>query len=286
MRADKRGFQLALLLCLWTCSPGEASNPFLYQSWDVLVPLHEVNSSFHDKSPFLSFDGRTLYFSREYEEGGYFARIFQATRPTLSSPFGAVKEITSLSDSSGHVTCPWVSADNLRMYYYSTAGMTRLLRMSQRGTASGPWRQGTYVSELNALGSVANPTLTEDELTIVFSGYRLDGGRGEWDLWMATRPSRSSRFGDVTNLRMLNTGFSDMHPSITPDGLVLYFASDRNGRFQIFRAYRDSREHRLGRQGGRLPLHRCGEPGRQGGQLPLGCGGHRAAAPGRRSRRS
>jgi len=247
MRAEKRDFRWALLLCLWMCSPGKTSNSLSYPPWEALAPLSEVNSSFHDKSPFLSFDGRTLYFSREYEAGGYFARMFQATRPSLSCPFGVVTEIASLTDSRGHVTCPWVSADNLRMYYYSTSGMTRWLRMSQRGTADAPWPPGAYVSELNALGSVANPTLTEDELTIVFSGYWLSGGRGEWDLWMATRPNRYSRFGNVKNLWMLNTVSSDMHPSITPDGLTLYFASNRNDRFQIFRACRDSRDSQFGR---------------------------------------
>ena len=33
--------------------------------WTEPVPMTEVNSKYDDKSPFLSFDGLTLYFSVE-----------------------------------------------------------------------------------------------------------------------------------------------------------------------------------------------------------------------------
>ena len=243
MSAGIRDSMMALLLCVLVCSLGRASSPQSCQQWQPPVPLGEVNSSgFNDKSPFLSFDGLTLYFSRENEPAGYLARLYQATRETPDGLFGDVREIIPLTDGGGHVSCPWVSADGLRMYYYSTSGLRRWLRMSQRGGVDESWPRASYVSELNALGSLANPTLTEDERVIVFSGLDLHGGRGGWDLWMASRPDRDSPFSDVTNLRTLNTTSWDMHPSITPDGLVLYFGSNRSGRFQIFRACRNSQE--------------------------------------------
>jgi hypothetical protein len=243
MGTTHRGFVLTFLSCLLLAGPGRAASPFPWQSWATPVPLSGVNTELNDKSPFLSFDGRTLYFSRD--NGWDFARIFAATRAAPGEPFGEAREI--LADAAAQTSYPWVSADNLRMYYYSSSGMTRLLRMSQRDTADAPWPPGSYVSELNALGSVANPTLTEDELVIVFSGLRLRGGRGEWDLWMASRPDREAPFGHVTNLRALNTTAWDMHPSLSPDGLTLYFASNRSGHFQVFNAYRASRATPFGR---------------------------------------
>jgi Tol biopolymer transport system component len=193
MKAGNRDIGIVLLVCLSICSPGKTSGSQSWQQWQPPVPLSEVNSSgFNDKSPFLSFDGLTLYFSRENEPAGYFSRIFQATRTTPDGPFGDVHEITSLTSGAGHVGCPWVSPDGLRMYYYSTSGMTRFLRMSQRSDIHKAWPSGSYITELNALGSVANPTLTQDELTIVFSGLNLVGGRGDWDLWMARTAARPS----------------------------------------------------------------------------------------------
>ncbi len=114
--------------------------------------------------------------------------------------------------------------------------------MAERPSVTAPWLAGRQIEELNSLGQVANPSLTKDELTIVFSGLDLRGGRGAWDLWMASRPDRQSRFGRVVNLGAVNSEAADMHPALTPDGLTLYFASDRDEAFQLFEAKRPSRQ--------------------------------------------
>ncbi len=209
------------------------------------MALDEVNTSYHDKAPFLSFDGLTLYFSRADGPEGHYARIYHVSRATSTGLFGTAQEISSLNEAGGHVDYPWVSPDNLRLYYYST-GSGKRLRLSERATVDSAWPRGVDIPELNALGDLANPTLTEDELVIVFSGHNLPGGRGDWDLWMAGRPSRQLPFGNVKHLRALNTSRLDAHPSVTPDGLTLYFTSDRNGPAQIFRAQRGSRDSLFG----------------------------------------
>ncbi len=124
------------------------------------------------------------------------------------------------------------------MYYYRTEVGGKRLRVTERSSAVSYWPTGAGIAELNRLGDVANPTLTRDERIIVFSGNALAGGKGQWDLWMASRPDRDAPFTDVRNLYSVNSGASDMHPYITPDGLTLYFGSDRNDRFQLFRAVR------------------------------------------------
>jgi len=112
--------------------------------------------------------------------------------------------------------------------------------MAERNSAGGSWLPRFSLNELNALGYVANPTLTADELTIVFAGSNLVGGRGGYDLWTATRPNRESAFSNVRNLSEINSTDWDYHPSISPDGLTLYFGSRRNGWSQIFQATRSS----------------------------------------------
>lgn len=44
-----------------------------------------------------------------------------------------------------------------------------------------------------------NPSVASDGLTLTFSSRRA-GGRGGWDLWTASRPSRSSTWGRPVNL--------------------------------------------------------------------------------------
>ena len=214
----------------------------VFATWTIPVPVTEVNTYYHDKAPFLSFDGLTLYFCRQDGPVGWATRIYQATRNQPYGPFSSVKEISTMNYPYGHVSDPWVSPDNLRMYYYRTGGGISRLMLTKRASINNPWLPGVEILELNVLGSVYNPRLTPDELTMVFSGNNLSGGKGGLDIWIANRPNTSSPFSNVTNLDEINTAASDGHPYISSDGMTLYFASDRNssGIGQLFKATRDS----------------------------------------------
>ena len=207
--------------------------------WTEPEPLAEINTSYVDKSPFLSFDGTTLYFSRQAGPGWYYTRIYQATRVDPNGPFSLVTEVSSLNYFGGHVDAPWVSPDNLRMYYYRTEpGSQSRLKVSYRNSVTDMWPEGVNVNELNGLGRLASPTLMADERTIVFSGSNLAGGLGAHDLWMASRPARHLPFGDAINLLAANSPDSEYHPSLSPDGLVLYYTSNRDGSNQLYMSSR------------------------------------------------
>lgn len=205
--------------------------------WTNPMPLAEVNSdSAEEWSPSLSPDGLVLYFGRVLSETSYWGRIFQATRDEPFGPFTSVAEVPGpLNSITGHVLCPWVSPDQLRMYYnYQPDGFWPL-KVSERYSISEPWPTGIDISELNKLGNhLHSPRLTPDELTIFFSSTDIAGGYGGYDIWMATRPDRNSSFGQVRNLEELNTLANETHAFVSADGLTLYFSSDRDGSFQIF----------------------------------------------------
>lgn len=212
------------------------------------VPLTEVNTEYTERTPFLSFDELTLYFCRQDTGSFYYTRIYTASR---SEPFGlftAVEEVSELNYSGGHVSSPWVSPDNLRMYYNRTeSGDYWRFKFSERASVDDPWSVGSNISELNALAQhAARPRLSEDELIIVFHSAEISGGEGGYDIWMATRADRYSVFGNVTNLAEVNTSANDKEAFISDDGLTLYFASDRNGVDQIFKARRSSRAEDFG----------------------------------------
>ncbi len=210
-------------------------------TWTDPVPVSEINTPYHDKAPFPSFDGLTLYFTRQSTPESRYTRIYQATRSIPEGPFTSVEQISTLNFAYGHTDYPWVSPDNLRMYYYRTEPTgTSQLKFTERASTSDPWLPGVEVVELNALGNVFNPALTPDELTIFFAGDRLAGGLGGYDLWMATRPDTHSPFGNVTNLTELNSAAWEFHPAISPDALTIYFGSRRDGISQLFTATRES----------------------------------------------
>jgi Tol biopolymer transport system component len=200
-------------------------------TWTTPQPVEGVvNTGEAESTPFLSSDGLTLYFNRDTDHAG----TYQAKRSTPSGPFTSVEEITAIGSGTFG---PWVSPDNLRMYY---SGPGWNINMSQRNSTSDEWTMGTGISELNALGMVCYPTLTEDELTMVFVGGNPTGNAQGADLYMASRPNKNSPFEDVFALNNLNTNFADNEPDISPDGLNLYFGSNRNGNGEIFQSTRDS----------------------------------------------
>ncbi len=213
------------------------------QQWTTPVPLTLVNSaSAEERSPFLSLDGLTLYFARVSSETFYYGQIFQASRQQPFGLFTEVREIDgALNLSRGHNLFPWVSPDNLRMYYHNEFGGRTMLRVSRRGAVNASWPEGTSILELNALGQhLQAPKLTSDELTIFFDALDIPGGKGGYDIWKASRLDRNSPFSGHENLSEINTIANEGAASVSADGLTLVFHSNRNGPFQLFRAARAS----------------------------------------------
>ena len=228
----------------WGKTPGQVwsfttQDVSYWEQWTEPMPVTEASTEYDEYTPFLSFDGLSLYFARGMTSGYYYFRIFEATRQKPYGPFTSVSQV--LSSSGKHVFWPWVSSDNLRMYYFAQTENPILwqFKVSERASANDPWPQGTNISELNTLGRVDAPRLTADELTMFFDSPDLPG-EGGYDLWMASRPDMNSPFDEVTNLAELNTTSIDHAPSVSPDGLTLYFCSNRNGQYQLFKATRQS----------------------------------------------
>jgi hypothetical protein len=211
--------------------------------WSEPVPLTEINlDTAEEWSPTLSADGLTLYFGRVRAPDAFYGRLFQATR-RLALPWSRFTDITELpgplNQSVQHVLCPWISADGLRMYYTHQVHAVFRLMVSERPTDSAPWPMGRELRELSRVGSrLASCRLTVDELTIFFAGPDRQGGAGDYDIWIATRPDRDAPFDEPVNLAALNSHANDYHAVPSSDGLTIYFASNRTGRYRLFKSMR------------------------------------------------
>lgn len=233
---SRRGIILLILILAFFTVPA-------FSQWTEPVPVTVANDSFgEDWSPFLSFDGLTLYFSRVISTSSYTGKIYIASREKAVGPFTSVKMLAgALNNSPGHQLCPWISCDNLRMYYHNESNGRYRLMLSERASINNSWPAGVSIEELNTLGDkLQAPSLTQDELVVVFDAYNLPGGKGGYDVWMATRTNRHSPFTQYRNLSEINSAFDENRTSISPDGLEIYFDSKRNGKPQIFRATRKS----------------------------------------------
>ncbi len=212
-----------------------------FADWSPPEAVTETNTQYTDKLPFISYDGKTLYFSRVNTDSFYFTRLYKATRENTYGPFTNIENISELNYSGGHVNCAWVSPDNLRMYYNRTeSGSASRIKYTKRASVNDNWGPSVNLTEINALGKVYHPRLSSDELILVFGSDRLTGGVGGVDMWMATRPDTNSPFGSVRNLSELNSTDYDSYGFLSEDKLTIYFSSNREGYGRIYKATRTS----------------------------------------------
>jgi hypothetical protein len=73
------------------------------------------------------------------------------------------------------------------------------------------------------LGSGGYVSVSADGLELYFMSTR-SGGLGDEDLWVSTRQSTADPWGPPVNAQALNSSCREAFPSISPDGLTLYFS--------------------------------------------------------------
>lgn len=95
----------------------------------------------------------------------------------------------------------------------------------------------TPLSELNdPEAQEDDPTLRQDELEIYFASTRY----GSEDVLVATRSSTAEPFGVPLPVPAVDTGWVETTPELSPDGLVLLFASNRSGDMDVYYTTRAS----------------------------------------------
>ena len=82
-------------------------------------------------------------------------------------------------------------------------------------------------SPLNSPSIDGSASLSTDGLSLYFSSGR-PGGYGSGDLWNSVRATTEDDWGSPVNLgSAINSSYKDSHPSISADGLSLYFRSHK-----------------------------------------------------------
>lgn len=94
---------------------------------------------------------------------------------------------------------------------------------------SSPFGTPVLLTGVDGMGSNGEGRLSPDELTIYFYSDRS----GNNDIFMATRPSRTSAFGTPQALTSVNTTGAEGWPSPTADGLSLFLESSASGAYQV-----------------------------------------------------
>ncbi|GAB1430019.1 OmpA family protein [Ignavibacteria bacterium] len=117
-----------------------------------------------------------------------------------------------------------------RFLYYTSEREGDGQRLFYVERSSSGWREPEMVSgDVNDGEQVGAPTLTPDGQFMVFSAYRHDAENiGRTDLFSARKIDGA--WTEVKNLGAdVNSDYFDSQPSISSDGMTLYFSSDRPG---------------------------------------------------------
>ena len=97
------------------------------------------------------------------------------------------------------------------------------------GTDWGPWSEPVNLSAINSTAQDAQPALSPDRLSLYFLSTR-PGGLGGQDIWVSRRASVDGPWEPPVNLGpAVNTPFNDNNPSLSQDGHLLFFQSNRPG---------------------------------------------------------
>ena len=190
-----------------------------------------VNTSYDEQNPSISADGLELYFQSR-RPGGYGNwDLWVAKRASLDDPWGEPVNLGPLVNNSVGNWSHGISADGLQLYFEANrsgnfGGVD--LWVAVRETKDEPWGDPVNLgATVNSSKSDADPCISVDGLELYFRSNR-SGGYGYTDLWVSKRPTTEEPWGNPVNLGLtINSPDFERGPSISADGLALFFTSDR-----------------------------------------------------------
>jgi Tol biopolymer transport system component len=213
------GFSAAILV-----GAGSAKADFIWGTPTNLGPV--VNTGSADARPDISADGLSVYFNSN-RSGGYGNHdIYVTTRATKDDDWGPPINLGPNVNSSLTDNEPDISADGLTLYFSSGGDIW----VATRTTTEDGWGPRVKLGPtVNSLGGNYGPSISADGLELFFTSDR-PGGYGDSDLWVTTRETTQDEWGEPVNLgSTINSSVQDQSPSISADGLMLFFDCGPDG---------------------------------------------------------
>jgi Tol biopolymer transport system component len=189
-------------------------------SFPEYVQTVAVTPAAFDTDPMLTADGHALYFASDRRGT---PDLF-VSRRTGNTTFGPPFPIGELNIDTVAEYQPFLTFDGTELWFSrEEAGFARIMRSA---AGDGGYGKPAIVPELASSGQDWEPTLSADGLTIYFSSTR-PGGRGDFDIWVAKRTTRTGTFGDPKPVVELNGPNRDVPGFLSTDGCRLYFDARR-----------------------------------------------------------
>jgi len=184
----------------------------------------QLTSGVNVKDPTVSDDELEMY-SDDFGAGA----LFVWTRPTTSSPWGArTAAVLPPTNDTFNEFGASLTGDALTLYFTSTRASNAVVMRSSRASRTAPW-------ELEEdSGPRGGADVRGDNLEIFSQDFTSP-------IRHMTRSSTAQPFANGADLvGPVNDGSLNGSPSISRDGLDLYFNSNRDGDTELYVAHRSS----------------------------------------------
>jgi Tol biopolymer transport system component len=167
-------------------------------------------------------------------------------RANADFTFGIPTTVPNVNSSSCEA-CVAISTDGLELYFMSSrpygGDLTYgKLWVARREATEDGWSEPVNLGPpVNSSAYGGDPSLSGDDLQLYFNDgpppamtgftHRL-GGYGGSDLWVSTRATKNDSWDEPENLGpIINTSTFEGNASLTPDGLQMFFSSNRPGGY-------------------------------------------------------
>lgn len=205
--------------------------------WPPGTPLPDIKSKDSDfRSPFLTTDGKypqRFYYSSNMDpltrgEKGDNYDLYYHVKFDAKGGFGSYNAVVTVGTEQDELH-PWLTPDELQLYFSRKTDEGWRLFVSRRPKDGG---QFGPPEQVKLPPGFHHPTLTPDGKTMYLQGPVGPRGRGQrWGLFVTTSTDGKtwSPPEPLVHLNSTQAVKGDLAPSLSRDGKLLYFASDRPG---------------------------------------------------------
>jgi serine/threonine protein kinase/Tol biopolymer transport system component len=188
-----------------------------------------INSPYQENFVTVSSDGLELYFSSDRPDDGVGGRdLWVAKRSSIQEAWGEPQNLGSVVNSLSWDHAPSLTEDGLSLYFSSTrpGGRGEIdIWVSTRKTSAHDWEMPKNLGPVvNSEAWDDSPSISADGLELYLCARKYEN-RGYLDMWRTTRTSINDDWNPPVNLGpTVDCPWWDGYPSLSPDGLMLFYA--------------------------------------------------------------
>lgn len=226
-----------ILIAIFACAATADAQQF--SDWsaptNVGAPINTVNT---DLQPFITKDGLSLYFARiDSNIAGNQQDIWVAKRQSTSDVWGDPQRLGPAINAPVIKANVFVTIDGHFMFFNAArpegfGGQDIYIshrKDKHQDVGPGSWEEPVNLGpSINSAATEQMGGLWEDELTGNTILYFSSNRNGNQDIFASTLQPNGT-FGTPVPVTELNSSANDQQPTLSRDGLEIYFISDRPG---------------------------------------------------------